>query len=288
MGFGIALGGAAQGFRSQQEAALGRRTLDIRESALAQDKSLRERALGLQERSVEFDESQQLRADVQKMVSENAELMDTLIKNAQANGNPPDKIRAGIEDLLSFTQDNMISAGLDPEPLMARINAQIEGPAAPLPTKVGATLEKAREDFAAGRTLTPGQKKLLEQAAKTTSFKAAILGLLGGQEGLEGLEGTTAPPVIVEPPLGSIPAPFAPPPVAAPPPAAPPQVAPAVAPPATARATSATDIGTAATPLPFEPLPGRRIVGLVYTLPSGKLARWIQDQQGQVGWEPLN
>lgn len=128
MSLGIALGGAARGLESAEDALARNRALSIQQQNIEGDHKLRERALGIQEAQLAREQQNDFRSQAESILGEELKIVADVIKAGREAGQSPEKINAAISPLMEDIRSLSGPAGRDFSRIERGVTATLSAP----------------------------------------------------------------------------------------------------------------------------------------------------------------
>ncbi len=132
--------------------------------------------MGIQEQRLAQQQVSGLLGQADKLVSKHLKVINEVIKASREAGEPPEKISAAIEPLLSDVESLSAAAGKDPAVIRMRVDALLVVPAAKDEPKVGSTVESIRARIARGDPLSASEKQVYADALRINRYDRMLLG----------------------------------------------------------------------------------------------------------------
>jgi hypothetical protein len=185
MGFGYVLGGIAKGLQEQDELAQKQQVANAAAAKADAQLAMTAKSLSLKEQSLADAKDRNVQSQVNKHIADSVKVITQIIKNGQATGTPPDKLMNAVAPLLDDVDAWGLRIGSDTSKLRTGILNLVQA-GAKAPTKVGATLEDIKANYAAtGKFQNAAQERLYRDSLHQDAVEAAI------KDALEGINGAT-------------------------------------------------------------------------------------------------
>lgn len=209
MGFGMALGGVASGLAAGSQIAQKNQALALQQLQLKQNKDLREKALGIADRSEKNKEAQGLATAGDKIIAQHLKVITDVVTASRKAGQPPEKTMEAIQPLLDDAKDIATRTGKDPAAIDAQAKALLAIPYVPGESKIGSTMEGIKLKIAKNgmESLSPGEKKIYDDAQRGDPMMRAMAEKILGIPSSDSVSPDAAAPAAASPAPAATPAP---------------------------------------------------------------------------------